>query len=712
MNAYKTNLLELISGTYGKQFVIPIYQRNYTWNTEHVDKLLNDIDRLLQDKDQLKDEDFSHFLGTVIYLDIEGAKGITERSIVDGQQRIVTMFLMLYALRNIAKNKILNDKKFEQFRCRIESYLENGSYSNDAKYRLRPSSVDSKEYELIISGEYDQNSRKDCKSRLTSAYTKIYEKFASMINNNGYEQAQLLHEALGHLSVVHIALNKKDNAQQIFESINSTGVQLSYADLIRNFIMMERPDDIQKQIYNEYWQHLEQLFDDSKRLTRFLRLYLISKTTEDSIKQGQIDTYQKFRVFWEDQINQGFNFWEILNDLKNYSKHYENLHIHCDDDYEFKEEVKDYGKLDLDSLSPFTMDVLENCRIGNINVNQAKKVMQMLVSYVVRLKLNQMQISVVAKSTPFLLRRVKNALKNNYSNYCDICAFYLTKSQSSDLKALMPDDYTTTEHAKSVSNYTKDFIRFILDKLETYNNPIPFDPNKFSKLSIEHLMPQTPNKEWKDIANCSDDQYKFLVNLLGNLTLSSDLDNIINSNRPFREKKEVLSRTGHLRLNNKILNKEFWGPKTIKDRTDDMLKELLKIYKYPETKWKPEEYKGDISVTLNFKGTKAQGIWQRENLQNKNALLIKKGSQIFLKHSPKCEEDWPDELRGVKHSDCKDDGKVFFCILEEDKLFKSPSAAAKFLTNTHKNGWNYWKDEYGNPINNLREKRVSKKYRD
>lgn len=124
MNAYKTNLLELITGTYGKQFVIPIYQRNYTWDTEHVDKLLNDVDRLLQNKDSLDDEDFSHFLGTVIYLDIEGSKGITERSVVDGQQRIVTMFLMLYALRNIAKKKIDIDEKFNQFSKLIESYLD------------------------------------------------------------------------------------------------------------------------------------------------------------------------------------------------------------------------------------------------------------------------------------------------------------------------------------------------------------------------------------------------------------------------------------------------------------------------------------------------------------------------------------------------------------------------------------------------------------
>lgn len=712
MNAYKTNLLELITGTYGKQFVIPIYQRNYTWDTEHVDKLLNDVDRLLQNKDSLDDEDFSHFLGTVIYLDIEGSKGITERSVVDGQQRIVTMFLMLYALRNIAKKKIDIDEKFNQFSKLIESYLENGSYNDEAKYRLRPSSVDSKEYELIISGKYTPNNRTNHSSKLTSAYTKIYEKFASIINHNGYDGARLLHKALEHLSVVRITLSKKDNAQQIFESINSTGVQLSYADLIRNFIMMECSDDTQKQIYQNYWQHLEQLFDDSKKLTRFLRLYLISKTTEDSIKQGQIDTYQKFRAFWEDQINQNQSVWDILDDLKHYSEHYKNLHISRDDKYEFKEAAEDYQKLDLDSLSPFTMDVLENYRTNKISTDQAKQVMSMLVSYVVRLKLNQVQMHVLAKFTPFLLRRVKNALKNNYHNYCDICAFYLTKSQTSDPKALMPDDYTTTEHAKGVSNYSKAFIRFILDKLETYNNPIPFDPTKSSKLNIEHLMPQTPNKNWKEIADCSDEQYRFLVNLLGNLTLSSDLDNTANSNKSFREKKEVLSRTGHLRLNNKILNKEFWGPKTIKDRTDDMLKELLEIYRYPETKWKPEEYKGDISVTLNFKGTKAQGVWQRENPQYKNALLIKKGSQIFLKYLPKCEEDWPDELRGVKHSDCKNDGKVFFCILEEDKLFKSPSAAAKFLTNTHKNGWNYWKDEYGNSINNLREKRVSEKYRD
>lgn len=696
MKANNIDILKLIQSNSGSQFVIPIYQRNYTWSNEHVDRLLKDLEKLVNDTS------LHHFIGTIIFLEAEG-KHITELSIVDGQQRIITVFLMLYALRNIAKKKSsANPQQFKDLYEKIETkyLLNNGRTEETTQQRLRPSSIDNQDYCYVVSGE-DLPKQKHT-NKLMNAYNKIHGRLTSLLAKN--ISPGVLLSALQRFDVVSIELDQEDNAQQIFESINSTGIQLSYADLIRNFIMMGRPDEIQVKIYQQYWQYLEQLFNDSNRLTRFLRLYLISKTTEDSIKQGQVDTYQKFREFWNSQLDQDtFDFEKILDEIKRYSDHYKNLHMHIDDSCIFKKDIEDYKKLNIDSLSPFTMDVLENYYQKRITKEQAQKVLHMLVSYIIRLKLNQVQMSNVQKFTPFLLRKVRRAIMNNYENYCDICAYYLKEGQTN---VSMPNNRATIEHAKVAANYEDSLVKFILNKIENHNNPVPFDPVQFNKLSIEHIMPRTPTTEWLEMSSCTTDEYKNYVGLLGNLTLCSTKDNSSNGNKSFKHKKERLSLTRHLKLNEYILQKDCWNPTTINERTDKLISKLLCIYPYCETSWKPEDNIGDVNVTLRFKGTVSKGIWKRGDVLRKNAIEILKGSQIVLNREPESESDWPIALQNLKHGECETNGKVFYCELKENYLCKSPSKAAEFVTQASKNGWEYWRDEYGTPINNLRRQRV------
>ena len=228
MEANPRKLLdEFIPESIGKQFVIPVYQRKYTWTVK------NQLEQLMSDlKGLLDNENKEHFLGTIIYLKtVVNYK--TEKSIVDGQQRLVTMFLIAAALKSLAEN---------EWRAReiSEQYLENYSEPVDSKYRQRlyPAVSDEDDYRLIVEGKYDE--LKQSKSNISKNFFYLQKKLAVLINEYNFDQ---LMYALKRFTIVYIKLDQHDDAQQIFESINSNGERLTASDLMRNYIMMDKSNN-------------------------------------------------------------------------------------------------------------------------------------------------------------------------------------------------------------------------------------------------------------------------------------------------------------------------------------------------------------------------------------------------------------------------------------------------------------------------------------
>lgn len=259
MEASPMSLFEkFIKEAYGSQYVIPVYQRNYTWKkNKQVKQLLADIERIL------KGETKKHFIGTVVYNIVKTDFMVREREVVDGQQRLITMFLIAYALRNLAKAQGENDIA----EAITSSYLENNTSDTKYKYRLQPSVSDDDAYSYIakdIIADYEGN------SLVMDNYNYLYSNLESLAAK--YSLMAVIN-AIREIYIVRIELDTGDDAQQIFESINSTGEKLTAADLIRNYVMMRRTNDEQETIYENYWLKLEKIFPESKKLAEFFRFW-------------------------------------------------------------------------------------------------------------------------------------------------------------------------------------------------------------------------------------------------------------------------------------------------------------------------------------------------------------------------------------------------------------------------------------------------------
>ena len=237
----KKLLNEFIASTQGVQYVIPVYQRNYTWRKKHVNKLIQDINDLLTGKTQ------SHFIGSIVYVITREVFNQREWSIVDGQQRLTTIFLLLYAIRDILEKRG-DTQKAKALRSQ---YLENVNAEGDYKLRLKPLVNNDFEFKKIVDKDVDHL---DKSSLIFQNYNLLFKQVETWLKDYSIED---IIKAVDKLYVVYIQLDKDDNAQQIFESINSTGETLKASDLIRNYILMNKIDQVQTKYFTNYWKVIE-----------------------------------------------------------------------------------------------------------------------------------------------------------------------------------------------------------------------------------------------------------------------------------------------------------------------------------------------------------------------------------------------------------------------------------------------------------------------
>lgn len=677
MEASPMSLFEkFIKEAYGSQYVIPVYQRNYTWKkNKQVKQLLADIEKIL------KGETKKHFVGTIVYNIVKTDFMVREREVVDGQQRLITMFLIAYALRNLAKVQGRDDIAS----AITSSYLENNSTDDKYKYRLQPSVSDDDAYSYIAKDMIDDY---EGKSLVMDNYKYLYSNLESMANK--YSLMDVIN-AVREIYIVRIELDTEDDAQQIFESINSTGEKLTAADLIRNYIMMRRTNAEQETIYEKYWLKLEKIFPESKKLAEFFRFYLASKTY---ILTTEKDLYAAFKEYWSD--NDGENHYLIiLDDLLHYAKHFERLYLSNNND-SLGEQLHDFRKLQSYMPAPFAMHVLEHLRLNEISEKQAQEVFKALNTYLIRRYINGQDTSAISRFFPGYLKNVENQVKaeGNFNKYVDICVYYLV-NETRAKSTFMPDDSQIRTYLETANAYSLSYIRWILDKIEGYNNPAPVD---LSKLNIEHVMPQTQNEYWATISGLEPDDYVKVVNRIGNLTLAASSDNSKMGNKDFDSKKAVLANTGHLKLNENILTKAQWTVADINERTQVIIDKIIEIFPYVKSPYVLVGQDTKRNIFLNAREITATGY-----LQEDESVIVYADSQIRYDIEPS--SDTLKEMRDDfldKEIVIQKDGKYVF---SQNYTFSAPSTAVDFIIGGSNNGWDYWKDSNGVSINDsLRNK--------
>lgn len=561
----RTGLLELLRASQGCQFVIPVYQRNYTWKSDdQVKQYLNDLENILNGNYR------NHFLGIIIYLEKSLDFSAREFSVIDGQQRLTTTFLMIYAVKKILENS----GDLEKVKQLEGQFLTNPYSADNIKYKLKPLVSDDNVYRCIVENRMDEI--EDAFSNVLKNYNYIMSRIQKW-TEDGYDANQIL-MAMDRLYVVCVPISEEDNAQKIFESINATGSKLTAADLIRNFLLMDLGSDIQEEYYAKYWKKLEDnVSQDSKALEMFFRMFLAIKTYTLVPKNS---VYREFMNWVE---TNRLEIKELFEELLEYSKIYNFLYESNIDNVNEKLRVAlvDFRRNNSDLPMSIIMEFCRLYRQEKISEDVLGSLIDAINAYLLRRSICDMNSQNISKLFPAILKKIIEKCNGNYTNILSLLNQEMVGNTASTSGSYMPTDKQMYEMLHLANVYKRPALRIILDRLELDNNPAPIN---LSKLSIEHLMPQTPSEEWLEELDTDMETYQDNVHRLGNLTLATKPDNSKMGNATWDYKNAVIKDTAHLILNLELMKIEHWNLQCIEERTQKLIKQICTLYPYPDVK--------------------------------------------------------------------------------------------------------------------------------
>lgn len=675
----RVGLMELLRSSVGTQFVIPVYQRNYTWTAK------NEAKQYFEDLKKVVLGNYSnHFLGIIIYLDTPLGPFTREFSVIDGQQRLTTTFLMVYAIRDI----LLERGEKEKAELLEQQYLTNTAVEQRLKLKLKPLVSDDNVYQHIVDGQLDKIT--DISSNVYQNYIYLKDNITSLLQSGKSVDEIIM--SLDKVYLVCIPLSQNDNAQKIFESINSTGAKLKASDLIRNFILMTVQSDKQDYYYNTYWKPIENnLLNDSKKLEMFFRMFLAVK------KKSLPNINYIYSVFtnWYEAERLENSIEEILKDVKNYSHYYNAMYYgKLDPSKASDKSISDFRRIDSDMPAPLVMELYRLFSEKIISEQVFSNCIFFITTYLLRRALCSCETNPITRMFPYILNNVLSSCNPKFSDIEEKLKKYLVNANKAK-SSYMPDNDELKEHLHNDNMYIVKALRFVLDKLELQNNAAPVD---LSALSIEHLMPQDGSK-WLQKLGIDQDEYIKQRNRLGNLTLISKLDNSKAQNNIWDFKKELFASTSHLKINEYILNRPDWNVQEIENRTNELTQNILEMFPYFSASINVMDII-PIHISLPSPEFTATALFYCDS----GAVEILKDSMVADYHK-KTKSDSNTELYEKLEEEGTIEYKDGITIFAENKIFypegkgkTALSLTASFLLNEKRKGNNCWLDESNNPI--------------
>ncbi|MCQ2812113.1 DUF262 domain-containing protein [Helicobacter pylori] len=552
-------------------FSIPVYQRNYTWEEENCEKLLQDIVSISQNKK-------THFMGSITYIlhlidDEKSLRKLQEFVIIDGQQRVTTIMLLLKAIGT----KIPN----EEIKKEIDGLLN----LSGQKLRLKPIKSDKEAFDLVM-----QNRSHELQgvSHIRNNY-KFFTKELEHYISKGY-RIEEIYGAFLRLKIVAIGLELgEDDPQVVFESINATGVQLKGLDLIRNYLMMGENSDNQNRLYNTYWVPLEDWLGE-KDLNDFIKTYL-RIYFEDRFKEGEREVYYALKDHHRDNFPDDIQ--GLMSDMREYGRIYQ---IFLDRDHYFLDRgdpqqlanlrlhIKDLVKIKFGVAKPFILRCARDFEEGKLDYENFHEILQILTSYFVRR-------SVCGDSSPTLTRVLYSLYRQLENISADALKRYLGKSVGQI--AFPNDDKIKAAFLVRNAYAANQVCKFILLEIEKLSNA---EPPREENLEVEHFYPKTPTQEWRDRVG---DYFTFeqdYLNNFGNLTLSGQNQKL--GNKPYEAKIALMEEYSSLHLNDYFINNTHsWGIEEVKARSEYLADQFCQVGLFKDL---PKEYRErEISKTLD-----------------------------------------------------------------------------------------------------------------
>lgn len=680
----RLDLLNFFKRLTNTQFVVPVYQRNYVWSAKkQVKKFLEDYSLILTGQKN------KHFIGIMMYLQIQKGIGFSELSVVDGQQRLVTTFLILHSLKEICietGDSSLADKI-------NEIYLINKFVQEDnQKLKLKPLISDDNVYAKIISGKQSEITEEEKRTTVYQNYSFIKNYLKEKFGQFSLEK---MLDALNGFYFVAIPLGTDDDTQEIFETINSTGYELTKSDLIRNYLLMNIESDKQEYLYTNFWYPLEKKFENSSKLEGFFRIFLANQTF---VLPDMENIYDVFRN-WYKAYSKNHSIEDVMKAILLYAKYYTELFISDKFNIEphINKSLKEFRKNTVEPTAPLLMEIYHLYDSYDpsgerlVDYLTFSKIIDLFTVYNIRRNICNLRSGVLTRIIPPMLKDVLEACGSSYKNIFEYTVKFLVDNNKGKA-SFMPDDEYLRSNLIGMNAYAlKNYLKTIFERIESYNNPAVVD---FSNLSIEHLMPQTPTEEWLGALGITKDVYDANLHRIGNLTLATHPDNSKMSNKPWEYKKQILENTQHLKMNIEILEKEKWDIEEIDSRTKDMIEKIIALYPYVEG---GTELSTRYDIFLNTETTKIKAVIYED-------MSVEVLSGSVFDHLLTAEISDMLEVEALNNA-----GSGF--VFATNYSFSSLAEATEFvLENNDISEWELWEDSKGDSLNmNIRTILINKK---
>ena len=559
MKAEDVRLTGLLEGP--KQFIVPVFQRDYSWGTKHCLQLWKDIVRVGSDVNAK-----AHFVGSVVYVAAEESTAtITRWLLIDGQQRLTTVSLLLAALRNrIPAEEPESEHPVDDdglpTRLELEDYyLRNTHGKGDRRHKLHLRRADQETMAAIVDA-------KECPAVVSERILENLEFFDEQLNN---VDLGLVYRGIKKLVAIDVCLTRgQDDPQMIFESLNSTGLDLTQADLIRNFVLMRQDEELQTRLYEDYWQPIEQAFGARYRtdFDKFVRDYLtLQLKPSKQLKADEI--YQYFRTYFYG-VEGSDPVEDTLAELRRFGTYYVAFSLVQEENPALKVAFRRLRLL-VEVASPLALK-LYDCysRAKTLPVKDFVTAVELLESYVFRRSVCAMQTRNLAQIFAALAYRIKE----------DAPLLSLKVAlRRQGKKRRFPSDVEFREALETRDVYDMRNCHYLLDRLENESKE-KIDTERFT---IEHVMPQNESlsAEWRAmIGKDWQNVQQLWLHRLGNITLTGY--NAKYSDRSFADKKTIEDgfNDSPLRLNRFIREQDRWAATEMDERGRQLAKKAVTIW--------------------------------------------------------------------------------------------------------------------------------------
>ena len=632
MDAFRRQLLGELFNQNKVSFRIPVYQRNYDWAESNCAQLLTDVKAII-------DTGHKHFLGAMVYMETSGNKDILhDYVIIDGQQRITTTMILLKALYDVAKERgngeVMDD---------TNDYLRNRNCKEEYKVKLKPIKSDQGQFLALLNDDPEEINPK---GHIWLNYKVCRSRIQQWVNS-GTKLGDIL-QGLIQLEVVAISLKEgEDDPQVIFQSINSTGVNLSTADLIRNFLLMS--DRNQDRLFEKYWFPIETRLrrnTDDTNLNLFFSHYLTYKIHAPANDRR---LYQSFVDLFH---NGGYTHESSLKELKYFAEIYRYFVEPDTAGDKYSERIRKLLRglrlLNQTTCYPFLLYAFHDYEQGVIKEDTLEKTVRFILAYVIRRGVCGVPTNSLRGMFSNLYNRVFK-IRENKEKYTESIIKFLSTVSSRDQ---LPSDAEFRNALLNGSLYSnRSLCQYLIMDIENGDGK---EVLKADNLTIEHIMPQTLTTEWSRIV--TPEEHQRYLHTLGNLSVTGYNSEL--SNKSFSEKKRIIKENSKaVRLNEDVLTREVWNAAAIQERGERLAGIVLERYAVEKVNDPAIEFEYVSRITLakplpNVTGKKLVSFtFQGETYPQNKFVLMLVDMAKFL------DESMPDKLETLAASNYRFYGK-------------------------------------------------------